>query len=94
MLKYLYMKLGIDIVEIGRIKNITMDSTEFVNKILYSDEMTPWNLVSICGKMAAKEAIIKTGFISVGEWKKIKITSTSSGQPQVTDDRGNNIAYR
>lgn len=86
------MKLGVDIVEIDRIKNIITDSAEFVNKILCSDETTPWNLESISGKIAAKEAIIKTGFISPGEWKKIKITQASSGQPQVTDEQGNNIA--
>lgn len=79
------MKTGIDIVEIERIKKIISESSTFVNNILYQEEMKPWNLESICGKIAAKEAIIKTGFISIGEWKNIKILLTTAGAPQIFD---------
>ncbi len=86
------MKIGIDIVEIERIGKSMSQSTEFVNKILNSEETQPWNLQSLCGKIAAKEAIIKTGFIPAGEWKKISIFSSASGEPQVFDENRNPVS--
>lgn len=80
------MKIGIDVVEIKRISKIISESSEFINKILYPKEMEPWNIQSICGKIAAKEAVIKTGYILVGQWKKIMILSSDGGEPQVFDE--------
>lgn len=80
------MKIGVDVVEIERVGKTVSESSEFVNKILLPEEIEPWNLQSICGKIAAKEAVVKTGFISAGEWKKIIILPSDSGEPQVFDE--------
>lgn len=86
------MKVGIDIVEIERIEKSIIESAEFLNKLLYPDELLGQNLESICGKIAAKEAIIKTGYIQPGEWKKVRITHFDSGKPQVRDEHNNPLS--
>ena len=80
------MKIGIDVVEIDRTHKIILESAKFVDKILSPEEIGSWNLQSICGKIAAKEAIIKTGYISAGEWKKVKVIASDSGEPQIFDE--------
>lgn len=86
------MNIGIDIVEIERISKTISGSTEFVNKILHPEEIKNWDIQSICGKIAAKEAMIKTGYITSGDWKKVKILSAESGKPQVYDENGRLIS--
>lgn len=86
------MKIGIDLVEINRISKTISEIPDFVNKILSSEETTPWKIESICGKIAAKEAIIKTGFIQAGEWKRITILPSASGEPQVFDENNNIVS--
>lgn len=86
------MKIGVDVVEIERVSKTISESIEFINKILNSKEVEPWNVQSLCGKIAAKEAIIKTGFITPGAWKKISIILSASGEPQVFDEIGNLVS--
>lgn len=80
------MKIGIDVVEIERVSKSISETSAFVNKVLHPEEIKPWNLQSICGKIALKEAVIKTGLISAGEWKKIMILPSGSGEPRVFDE--------
>ena len=82
------MRIGIDIVDIDRIKKIVLQTPTYIERMLYMEESASGSIESICGKIAAKEAIMKTGFIRPGEWKKIMIKTLDCGAPIVCDDAG------
>ncbi len=85
------MKVGIDIIEFASIENRMKRSTGFVEKILDDDECGDWKLATIAGKIAAKEAIIKTGFMKAGQWKNVKIVNDIDGRPIVYDAGGSRL---
>lgn len=79
------MQVGIDVVHISDIEEKIHRSNTFVHTLLSPDECKDWYIPSLAGKIAAKEAIIKTGFISPGEWLSIKIINDEAGKPTVYD---------
>lgn len=83
--------VGIDLIEIENLKEIIARTPNFVSKILTDEELKDANIQTIAGKIAAKEAIIKTGYIGVGEWHKILILSDKTGKPYTRDTSGNII---
>ena len=82
------MNIGLDIVDIKRTKKIIKRTSSFVEKLMHEDEVESLSIESICGKIAAKEAIVKTGYMKAGQWKKVKIISLPSGEPLVCDEQG------
>lgn len=86
------MKIGIDIIDIDRMRETFSENSEILNKLFVPQEIEPWNLQSTCGKIAAKEAIMKTGYLKPGDWLKVQIISDLSGAPLVYDAEGNLIS--
>lgn len=82
------MNIGIDIVELQSLKKKVKDSPQFIEHILTEEECGNWELITLAGKIAVKEAIIKTGFIKPGEWKKVIISKNKDGSPAVCDANG------
>lgn len=83
--------IGIDIIEIADFQGRPLESQQaIINQALYPEEIEA-KLESNLGKIAAKEAIIKTGFSQPGEWKKVKIIHDNSGKPLVFDRNDDSI---
>ncbi|KKQ33839.1 MAG: hypothetical protein US50_C0070G0007, partial [Candidatus Nomurabacteria bacterium GW2011_GWB1_37_5] len=85
------ISLGVDIVDISELQKKIDASSLFLQKILTNRENDNFQLESIAGKIAAKEAIIKTGYIKPGEWKNIMISINAAGAPIVLDRSGAQI---
>lgn len=85
------MKIGIDIIELSFIKKRLEHSPTFIEKLLSIDERADSRLEKYAGKIAAKEAIIKTGFMKAGEWHKVRILNLTTGAPVVYDSKGKQI---
>lgn len=87
------MEIGIDIIEIPDLQEKMHTSQLFLHKLLTPLEIhqAQSNVQSLAGKIAAKEAIIKTGYGRVGEWQKMQILNDISGKPFVADESGNKI---
>lgn len=77
------MPIGIDLIEIKSVGKKIHENSGFLEHMLSNDECSKWQIQTLAGKIAAKEAIIKTGFMKPGEWLKIKILSDDSGKPNV-----------
>lgn len=82
------MEVGIDLIEIENLENIIKRTPSFLSKILADQEQTGANIQTLAGKIAAKEAILKTGYIGVGEWHKILILSDKTGKPHAYNTSG------
>jgi holo-[acyl-carrier protein] synthase len=86
----LILGIGVDIVEIRRIKKIVERNKEFLHKIFNEEEIEYFERRMlrpeyISGSFAAKEAVAKalgTGFRGFG-FKDIIITRNSLGKPEV-----------
>lgn len=85
------MEIGIDLIEISNLQQILERTPSFLSKVLSEQEVNNANIQTLAGKIAAKEAILKTGYIGVGEWHKILILSDKTGKPHVQDISGKNI---
>lgn len=81
-------KVGIDIVEIDRIKEL---KESFINHVLSSEEIKVFNKLSdkrkieyVAGRFAAKEAIIKClSTIEIPQMNDISVLNDESGRPYV-----------
>lgn len=80
--------IGIDIVDIIDVRNKINGSRLFLSKILSEQEIGQCSMESLAGKIAAKEAIMKTGFMKAGEWRNLIITTLDTGAPTVLDLNG------
>lgn len=83
--------VGIDIVDIQDLGEKIQESSSFLAKIFTLQELEinkVSNIKSLAGKIAAKEAIIKTGLIQAGDWHKIQILTDINGKPYVVDKHG------
>lgn len=82
--------IGIDIVEIGRIKQ-ALSQTGFVQRVFtqaereYCEARGAQRSASYAARFAGKEAVMKalgTG-LSKGRWQEVEITVNELGQPEV-----------
>lgn len=96
--------VGVDIVDIDRIRRIMKDSPRFVDRILTNkeqDQMISMNLPRkiefVAGRFAAKEAVGKALGIGIGSvsFLDIEISPNSSGRPsvQINQDRFKHFHY-
>lgn len=85
------MKIGIDLVDIGELEKKMADNPKIIEKMLSLDETREWRLEKLAGKIAAKEAIQKTGYIKTGEWLEIQILNKEDGEPYVVDKTGKKL---
>lgn len=77
------MPIGIDLIEIKNLETKINENSGFLEHLLSDDECSKWQIQTLAGKIAAKEAIIKTGFLKPGEWLKVQILTDDSGKPKV-----------
>ncbi len=82
------MQIIIDLIKIKNKEKKIQENSGFLEHMLSDDECLKWQVQTFAGKIAAKEAIIKTGFMKPGEWLKVKILSDVSGKPQVYSSNG------
>ncbi len=81
------IELGIDIVDIKRIKSMVETyGDKFLNKIFSRSELDEAQkkghfIQSLAGKFAAKEAFFKTQPVNILEFQKIEILSKTNGKP-------------
>jgi len=84
------MEIGVDLVNIVRMKNICEKwKDKFLKRIFSEKELKeirnklyPW--ISLAGKFAAKEAFIKACGSFLGfSWKEIEILNKNSGKPYI-----------
>ena len=85
------MEVGIDLVIVDTLKARISKDPSYISKLLSEDEVKEWNVEKFAGKIAAKEALIKTGLIKAGEWHKVQIKSLPSGKPAVFDEMGRKL---
>lgn len=85
------MKIGIDILDIEDLKKRLDRTPSLIDKLLSQEELKSLNIESVAGKIAAKEAIIKTGYLKVGEWLKVQIVNDAKGAPCVKNNLGTRI---
>lgn len=85
------MKIGLDIIDINELKIRIDRSKDMLDKILTPSEIENKDFESIAGRIAAKEAIIKTGYIKPGDWKQVVIGNLDSGEPIVLNPMGDKI---
>ena len=85
------VKIGIDIIELSFLKKRLEHSPIFIEKILSLDERADTRIEKYAGKIAAKEAIIKTGYMKAGQWHRVQILNKKSGAPSVFDETGKEI---
>jgi|WP_141677934.1 holo-[acyl-carrier protein] synthase len=92
--------IGIDIIEIERIKDAILSKDRFKDRFFTESEIaycelhkSPW--VHYAGRFAAKEAIVKalgTGFRGF-KWQDIEIIKDELGKPKVRlHNQANNLA--
>ncbi|UOE94358.1 holo-ACP synthase [Alkalihalobacillus sp. LMS39] len=85
--------VGIDIIELERIKEAQASNERFVEKILTPDERTRYDMLSakrkveyLAGRFAAKEAFVKaagTGISKRYGWQDIQVLSDERGKPYI-----------
>lgn len=86
--------IGIDIIEIERIKNaINAHQMPFLNRLFTEKELEKvysaseaYRAIHVAGRFAAKEAVVKalgTGFQGIS-WHDIQILNDEAGKPVVT----------
>ena len=85
------MEIGIDLIEIAKLQEIIDRTPSFLQKVLTQKELENATIQTIAGKIATKEAIIKTGYSRVGEWQKIQILSDKNGKPLVYTEQNTQI---
>jgi len=82
--------IGVDIIEIERIKQAIEKTDSFVKRVFTNDEINlfeqrKWNCEVVAGNFAAKEAVVKA--LSVGlrgfEWIDVEVLRDSLGKPYV-----------
>ncbi len=87
------MEIGVDIVEIARIRAVYERSGKaFMNKVLTAAETEqclakPDPAASLAGRFAAKEAVSKALGTGIGRslgWHSIEVLNDDSGKPTVT----------
>lgn len=83
--------IGLDIVELGRVRRIDSKSAKFRERVLTDNELNEYELLSsnrktefLAGRFAAKEAFGKAKGTGIGKlcaFKDIEIRKNSNGKP-------------
>jgi phosphopantetheine--protein transferase-like protein len=74
--------LGIDLVHIPEFqKQLELGGDRFKHKAFSSAELKDQRIDHLAGLWAAKEAILKAGELSPGDWLDIQISYDSKGKP-------------
>jgi holo-[acyl-carrier protein] synthase len=79
--------LGVDIVEIGRVRAALERHTAGFRRRVYTDlewEQCGTSYASLAGRFAAKEAVMKALGVGGMAFRDIEIVRTRSGKPEVT----------
>jgi holo-[acyl-carrier protein] synthase len=85
--------IGIDVVELGRMKDVVGKWGErFLQKVFTEGELAyarskKFPINHIAGRFAAKEAVAKalaTGWSGGFRWKDVEVTNDPSGKPAIT----------
>ncbi|MCD5410543.1 MAG: holo-ACP synthase [Clostridiales bacterium] len=93
--------IGIDIVEVGRIKKAIEKNDRFLSRLFTDCEISLYiskgsKFTTIAGSFASKEAVSKalgTGFRNI-KWKDIEILNDKMGKPYVKlHNNAKDIAY-
>ncbi|OGC50346.1 hypothetical protein A2716_04020 [candidate division WWE3 bacterium RIFCSPHIGHO2_01_FULL_40_23] len=81
------MKVGLDIQNLKKFKkSVERSGQAFLHKIFTKKELSTNNtdnLKHLCGIFCAKEALIKTGIIGIGDWLEVEILKDAKGKPLV-----------
>lgn len=85
------MRVGIDLIEIDRFKKSIENNPAFLDRILTDTEKKGADVVSWAGKYAAKEALIKCGYMNSGDWLMIQILNDTTGRPFACDRFGTEV---
>jgi phosphopantetheine--protein transferase-like protein len=75
------MRIGIDIVDIDHFKKQIINSKGFLARLLTEEETKNENIETWAGRVAVKEALLKTGLLIPGQWLKAVIKSGKNGEP-------------
>ncbi len=84
--------LGVDIVEVGRIRSALKNANRMVNRVFTAGEIRYClgrknRFQHFAGRFAAKEAALKalgTGWQRGIAWKDVEVSSNELGKPQLT----------
>jgi holo-[acyl-carrier protein] synthase len=85
--------LGVDIIEIERIRALARDQgARFLDRVFTRDEIAYCSskhdaALHLAARFAAKEAVSKaltTGWSGVFRWKDVEVSNDAAGQPRVT----------
>ncbi len=77
------IKVGCDIVGIGRISEWQLKKPELISRILWDKEIERNDPEHIAGLIAAKEAALKALSLSTDHWKDILIQKNQEGRPHL-----------
>jgi phosphopantetheine--protein transferase-like protein len=87
------MSIGIDIINIDHFRSaLTSGGQTFLNNNFHPAETVNKTNEHLAGVFAAKEAIIKTGYVKVLDYLAVQILNAVNGKPVVYDAEGNEIA--
>ena len=87
------MSIGIDIVSIEHFqRSLSAGGQSFINDHFSPQEIVNKSNAHLAGIFAAKEALMKTGYVKVANYLAVKIINSVTGKPVVYDSEGNEIA--
>jgi len=87
------MSIGIDIINIDHFRNaLASGGQSFLNNHFHPAETVNRTNEHLAGVFAAKEAIIKTGYMKVPDYLAVQILNAVNGRPVVHGAEGNEIA--
>ena len=84
--------LGIDLIELADLERRISRTPIFLEKILTTAELdSAPTLESQAGYIAAKEALVKCGYLQPGQWLEVQLEHTPAGKPFFTTADGTQL---
>ncbi len=81
--------MGIDLILMTDFEK-RFGEKEKLRKVLVDKELTG-KMESLAGRVAVKEALVKTGYLKVGEWLKVQIVNDEAGAPYLISQYGERV---
>ena len=81
--------MGIDLILMTDFEKRFSDK-EKLRRVLGEKELVG-KMESLAGRVAVKEALVKTGYLKVGEWLKVQIMNDELGAPYAIGQYGERI---